>query len=307
MEAFREIWDKSLVTLSGGSEITVGQATLVALFLLLALLVSRILGRMLLRLLARKQVEANVAQTIHRLFSWSFLILVLLTAMAMLQIPITALAFISGAVAIGVGFGAQNVINNLISGWILMSEKPVRVGDFIEIDDMRGTIERIGNRSTRIRRIDNVHVLVPNSQLLERMVINWTLIDNRIRTSVRVGVAYGSPARKVEALLLQAAADQKDVLADPPPVVVFEDFGDNALVFDLYLWCEVQTGTELRVIRSETRFNIEALFADNGIVVAFPQRDVHLDTTRPLEVQLNTGTGPAGYRLEEPPEGRTDE
>ena len=292
MEEFYAFWNRTLVTLSGGAQLTVGQVILVIVFLLLAMVVSRILGRMLLRLMARKNVEANVAQTIHRMFSWGFLILVALTAMAMLQIPITALAFISGAIAIGVGFGAQNIINNLISSWILMSEKPVRVGDFIEIDNFMGTVERIGNRSTRIRRLDNVHVLVPNSQMLERVVVNWTLIDRRFRTTVRVGVAYGSPVRLVADLLLAAARAQKDVLSDPPPLAVFEDFGDNALIFDLYAWCEVKPGTELRAVRSEIRFNIEKLFGDNGIVVAFPQRDVHLDASKPLEIRLSSG--PAG-------------
>lgn len=286
MEEFEAIWNKTLIAV-GDAEVTVGQITLVVLFLLLALVASRVLGRMLLRLLTRKEVDPNVAQTIHRMFSWGFLLLVALTAMAMLQIPVTALAFISGAVAIGVGFGAQNIINNLISSWILMSEKPVRVGDFIEIDTHLGTVERIGNRSTRIRRLDNVHVLIPNSQLLERMVVNWTLMDRQFRMSVRVGVAYGSPVRKVEELLLKAALEQADVMADPPPRAVFEDFGDNALVFDLFFWCDAAPGTELRVIRSDIRFNVERLFGENGVVVAFPQRDVHLDTTKPLEIRLS--------------------
>lgn len=287
MEELKALWSKSLVTLSGGGHITAGQMVLVVVFLLVALLAGRILGRMLLRLLKRKEIEPNVAQTIHRLFGWGFLVLVVLTAMAMLHIPITALAFISGAVAIGVGFGAQNIINNLISSWILMSEKPVRVGDFIEIGGHTGTVERIGNRSTRIRRMDNVHVMIPNSQLLEQMVINWTLVDKRFRTTVRVGVAYGSPVDRVRDLLYEAARTHAAVLRDPQPLVVFEDFGDNALVFDLYLWCEASAGMELRAIRSEIRFTIERLFGEHGIVVAFPQRDVHLDTTRPLEIRLS--------------------
>lgn len=286
MQELEEVWNKSLVTLSSGGEITVGQAVLVVVFLVIALIASRILGRMLLRMMKRKQVEPNVAQTIHRVFTWSLLILVVLTAMAMLQIPITALAFISGAVAIGVGFGAQAIINNLISSWILMSEKPVRVGDFIEVDAHTGVVERIGNRSTRIRRFDNVHVLIPNSQLLERTVVNWTLIDRRFRAVVRVGVAYGSPVRQVEALLLEAARAQPSVIADPAPIAVFEDFGDSALIFDLHFWCVVGPGIELRVIRSDVRFNIERLLAEHGITIAYPQRDLHLDTRAPLEIRL---------------------
>jgi small-conductance mechanosensitive channel len=210
------------------------------------------------------------------------------------------LAFISGAVAIGVGFGAQNIINNVISGWILMSERPVRIGDFIELDDTnRGVVETIGNRSTRIRRIDGVHMLVPNSQLLERTVVNWTLVDRKFRTSVRVGVVYGSPVRLMEELLQQAVRERKEVLTDPEPIVVFEDFGDNALIFDTFFWCESSGEKELRVIRSDIRFRIDELCRENDIVIAFPQRDVHLYAKTPIEVRTlaasasDTATGEA--------------
>ena len=175
MEKLNFIWNYTLLTLSNGNVITFGQAFSALLFLLLALVFGRYLARLLTRQLKRSHVDANASQTIVRLFYWVFVILIIITTMGMLQIPIAHLAFISGAVAIGVGFGAQNIINNLISGWILMSEKPVRIGDFIEIDTHMGVVERIGNRSTRIRRVDGVHVLVPNSQMLERVVVNWTL------------------------------------------------------------------------------------------------------------------------------------
>jgi small-conductance mechanosensitive channel len=202
----------------------------------------------------------------------------------MLRIPVTALAFISGAVAIGIGFGAQNIINNLISGWILMSERPVRIGDFVEIDAHRGVVEEIGNRSTRIKRVDGVHLLVPNSQMLERVVVNWTLVDRDFRTSVRVGVVYGSPVEQVKELLLKATVAQVDTLKDPPPLVVFEDFGDNALVFDVFFWCHGGGERELRTIRSDIRFRIERYLGEAGIVIAFPQRDVHLYSKTPIEV-----------------------
>ena len=119
-----------------------------------------------------------------------------MTAMSLLRIPLTAFAFISGAVAIGVGFGAQNIINNFISSWILMSERPVRIGDFVEIDNSAGVVEMIGNRSTRIRRTDGVHMLVPNSQMLERIVVSWTLIDKSIRSMVRWASPMGPRREK---------------------------------------------------------------------------------------------------------------
>jgi len=286
MEQLNSIWNYTLLTLSSGGAITVGQAFSALLFLALALTLGRYLAGLLARQLKRGQVDANAVQTIVRLFFWVFTILVFITTLGMLQIPITHLAFISGAVAIGVGFGAQNIINNLISGWILMSEKPVRIGDFIEIDQHTGVVERIGNRSTRIRRVDGIHVLVPNSQMLERVVVNWTLVDLRIRTTVRVGVAYGSPVQRVAELILEAASNHKNVLKEPGPTVAFEDFGENALVFDVYFWCEVGNSGTLRQIRSDIRFTIDRLFHEHGIVIAFPQRDVYLDTSRPLEIRL---------------------
>ena len=129
-------------------------------------------------------------------------------------------------------------------------------------------------------------MLVPNSQLLERVVVNWTLRDRKFRSFVRVGVEYGSPVRQVEQLMREAAVSHKNILDDPAPIVAFEDFGDNSLVFDLFFWCEMVPGTELRLIRSDIRFMIEERFRENGIVVAFPQRDVHLDVSRPIDVRL---------------------
>ena len=214
---------------------------------------------------------------LQRIYVIIALIVLAMLVLDLLQVPLSAFAFVSGAIAIGVGFGAQNIINNFISGWILMWERPIRIGDFLEIGDAKGVVETINTRSTRIRRTDGVHMLVPNSQLLENMVVNWTLIDNRTRSIVRVGVAYGSPVRKVEELILRATDDHPDTLDDPKPVVVFEDFGDNALIFDSYFWIDAVGERDLRKVRSEVRFAISDLFDEAGIVIAFPQRDVHLD------------------------------
>jgi small-conductance mechanosensitive channel len=288
MAEFNSVWHYPLIRLSSGIEVTVSQILLTLLVIALGFALIKFVQRVLGRQMSKADVDPNVAQTIQRVVFWALLVLLFITVLGMLQIPITALAFISGAVAIGVGFGAQNIINNLISGWILMSERPVRIGDFIELDDNRGTVEAIGNRSTRIRRIDGVHLLVPNSQLLERMVINWTLVDRKFRTSIRVGVVYGSPVRLVERLLQQAVREQSEVLLDPAPVVVFEDFGDNALIFDTFFWCESSGEKELRVIRSDIRFRIDELCREHDIVIAFPQRDVHLYAKTPIEVRAVT-------------------
>jgi small-conductance mechanosensitive channel len=289
MGELEKYWHLTLVTLSDGTYITVSQVVMTILFMVLALAATWYLQRLVGKQLLRAKVDPNVAETLQRVLFYSLLVIVFIMTLGLLSIPVTALAFISGAVAIGIGFGAQNIINNLISGWILMSERPVRIGDFVEIDQQRGAVESIGNRSTRIRRIDGVHLLVPNSQMLERVVVNWTLIDKDFRTTVRVGVAYGSPVRKVEELLYKAVAEQKDVLDKPPPLVVFEDYGDSALIFDAFFWCRASSERELRTVRSDVRFRINEFFAEHGIVIAFPQRDVHLYTHRvPVEGESST-------------------
>lgn len=284
MNEFEKYWNYALITMSTGSQITVSQIVFTVLVVIFGLVFTWYLQRLIGRQLIKAKVDPNVAQTVQRILFYSILVFLFITALGLLRIPVTALAFISGAVAIGVGFGAQNIINNLISGWILMSERPVRIGDVVEIDGNRGMVESIGNRSTRIKRIDGVHLLVPNSQMLERVVVNWTLVDRNFRTSVRVGVVYGSPVRLVEKLLYQAADEQDETLKEPAPMVVFEDFGDNALVFDVFFWCSVTGERELRLIRSDIRFRIEQYLNENDIVIAFPQRDVHLYAKTPIEV-----------------------
>ncbi len=285
-EQVNAVWNYPLISLSDGGVITVSQLVMVLLLITLGLLASRWIDRWVGRRLKKTQMERDAIVAIRRVLFYTLLVVVAITALGLLHVPLTAFAFVSGAVAIGVGFGAQNIVNNFISGWILMSERPVRIGDFVEVGGSQGTVELIGVRSTRIRRVDGVHMLVPNSSILENTVINWTLIDDQIRTIVRVGVAYGSPVRKVAELIAQAVDEHPTINQEPAPIIVFEDFGDNALVFDAYFWANVGGERQLRTIRSDLRFRFAELFEENGIVVAFPQRDVHLDTQRPLQIEM---------------------
>jgi small-conductance mechanosensitive channel len=222
------------------------------------------------------------------MFTYFAYILILLFALRLLNIPLTAFAFLGGAIAIGVGFGAQNLINNFISGFIIMAERPISIGNLIEVDGVLGLVEEIGARCTRIRTGENIHILVPNSSFLEKNITNWTLSDQRIRTKVIVGVIYGSPVNEVEKLLLKAVKENDKIFKDKEPFVVFSDFGDNALIFEVHFWISIRRVIERRLIESSVRFRVDALFREAGIVIAFPQRDVHLDTTRPLEFHLTS-------------------
>ena len=282
MEAFFSFIHRPLVTIADQS-MTVGQLLLVPMVVLVGWVAIKWSGRILHARLTSREVSPDAIQLISRAFHIAAILVLGITTLDLLNVPLTAFAFVTGAIAIGVGFGAQNIINNFISGWILMWERPIRIGDFLEIGDTRGTVERINTRSTRIRRIDGVHLLVPNSYLLENIVVNWTLVDRLARSVVRVGVAYGSPVKQVAELIEQAVQAEETVLDDPKPVVIFEDFGDSALIFDAYYWIEANQDRDLRVIRSNLRFRIDALFREHGIVIAFPQRDVHMDGTLRLE------------------------
>ncbi|ARP38933.1 mechanosensitive ion channel family protein [Vibrio syngnathi] len=221
--------------------------------------------------------DPNIVHLIERVLFVLAIFIIFITTLSMLNIPIAAFAFLSGAIAIGFGFGAQNIINNFISGWILIGEKPIRIGDFLEVEGAKGTVEQINTRSTRIRRVDGVHMLIPNSILLENTVINWTLRDKLIRGTVSVGVAYGSDVRLVEKLMRNITESHPQVLPTFEIGVFFQDFGDNALMFEVFFWVNSQVEGGVRLVTSDIRFEIDSAFKENGVTIAYPQRDIHLD------------------------------
>ena len=261
------------------TELTAGQFLLIPTVLLVGYLFLKAVVRITDNTLKKRNVNADVSQVVRRGMYILGLVILFITLLDLINVPLTAFAFVSGAVAIGFGFGAQNIINNFISGWILMWERPIRINDFIEIGETFGTVEEINTRSTRIRRVDGVHLMIPNSKLLEETVVNWTLLDKLLRTQVRVGVAYGSDVRKVSENLMEVLTSKEDILSEPPPQVIFEDFGDSSLVFDCYFWVNAQADRSARVVRSDVRFAIEEIFRRDDITIAFPQRDIHLDGT----------------------------
>ncbi len=275
-ERFNALFSLEIITISD-QPITLGDFLMIPLFLVVGIFVTKWTVNFITNRLTTKKTDPNIIHLLQRVLYVIAIAIIAITILDLINIPIAAFAFLSGAIAIGFGFGAQNIINNFISGWILMWERPIRIGDFLEVEDAKGIVEEINTRSTRIRRVDGVHLLIPNSKLLENTVVNWTLVDRLVRTSVEVGVAYGSPAKKVAALIMQAAEEQNEILKEPKPLVTFEDFGDNSLVFEVTYWIHSHVEGGLRVTRSNIRFRLDELFEENNIIIAFPQRDVHLD------------------------------
>jgi potassium efflux system protein len=281
-----DVWGFELATVEE-RPLTVGKVLVALGVLLIGVLIARRVTRRVARgLFARLGLEVGAAAAFETLGFYAALVVLVVFALWISGIPLTVFTLAGGALAIGIGFGSQNLINNFISGLILLAERPIKVGDLVELDQVVGLIEEIGARSTRVRTFENSHLIVPNSAFLENKVINWTHGDNLVRLALNVGVAYGSPTRLVESLILQAITEHPMALAEPPPSVLFDDFGDSALVFQGLLWIRMHRPMDRRRTLSDLRYRIDELFREHGIVIAFPQRDIHIDAAHPLEVRM---------------------
>jgi len=202
-------------------------------------------------------------------------IAIFLTALHIVGIPLTAFAFLGGSVAIAVGFGAQNMFKNLMGGILLTLNRPFRLGDVIEVAGIAGTVTDLSVRSTLIRTFDEKEVLVPNSQLLDNQLINWSLSDALLRASVNFGVEYGTPAKKVKDVVLRIADANPKILKNPAPWVYFANFGDSRLDFTLYFWVNQKIASGMKV-SGEIRETIQEVFAQEGLRMAYPHMDVSI-------------------------------
>jgi potassium-dependent mechanosensitive channel len=285
-DIFSFIWNFQLFITDGGAPVTVGLLAKGLLFLSLGYFLSSWIARVVdRRVLSRTKLDAPMRSTLRKLVFYLLFFVCSLSILHLIHFPIAIFTVMGGALAIGVGFGTQNIVNNFISGIILMLDRPVKVGDIIDVDGIRGEIEEIGARSSAIRRFDNTHILVPNSKFLEQNVVNWTLADDVVRSSVKIGVAYGSDVEKVRRLLLEVAKNCPRVLPDPEPIVLFQDFGDSALIFELFVFSKLSGPMQIEGVASDLRFEMDRVCKTESISIAFPQMDVHLVSTHPLRVQ----------------------
>jgi small-conductance mechanosensitive channel len=247
---------------------------------------SWLLKRGFRRLVAKGRMEEGQAQTLRRWTRIAMGIVLALVTLHLVKIPLTAFAFLGGALAIGIGFGTQTLFKNFISGIIVLFERKVRVGDILDVDGVAGTVTSIDTRSSMIRTFDGVEIILPNSLLLENKVTNWTHDTPVVRRVVRVGVAYGSQLRQVSTLLAECAAEHGVVSKNPEPQVILEDFGPDSLVFALYYWIDLRGKTPAMIVGSDLRFMIEKRLTEAGISIAFPQREIHLSADKPLRVEV---------------------
>jgi small-conductance mechanosensitive channel len=285
-----QVWQFRIVSLEG-HPITVGKIVIAFLLLVIGLYIfKRLTVQMKKQLIERFKFDEDAAVTCQQILYYLLLVLLVLFVLNFAGIPLTFFTVIGGAAAIGVGFGSQTIFNNFLSGLILMMDRHIKIGDVVEVEGVKGTVEWVGARSTIIKTFDNLRLVLPNSSLLQNKVINWSLADDILRREILVGVNYGSPVREVERLLIQAVNEHNLVEESPQPIILFEDFGDNALIFTVFIWVRMsRTGKShlyIRQVESDIRFRIDELFRQNDIVIAFPQRDLHIDTLKPLEVKI---------------------
>ncbi len=280
------IWNQDIVVLENNS-VTVKKVVLsLLLFLLGLVLAKRVTHFFRLHTIKAFRIDENASAAIEKISYYFLVVVLLLFALHMVNIPLTLFTFMGGALAIAVGFGAQNLLNNFLSGLIILMERPIKINDVIEVEGNYGRVRDIGARYTLIRLFSGIDVLVPNSAILEKNVINWTHSDLNVRFSVKVGVAYGTDPRKVEHLLMRVAKEDSRILKFPEPIVIFGDFGDNSLNFEVFFWLQVNQMMDARIASSDLRYRIDTLFKEENITIAFPQRDIHLDSQHPLQVEI---------------------
>jgi potassium efflux system protein len=266
----------------GKTKITVLNVCYVIIFLLLVSYISRIIRKGLRdEVLPRTRLDIGARASLVNVVVYSIWVLGIYTGINILGIDLSSLAFMAGALGIGIGFGLQNIVSNFVSGIILLFDPAIQVGDMVQVGDDWGTISRINIRTTVVQTFDNASLIIPNSHMLSDRVTNWSYKDPKVRRQVDVGVAYGSDVQLVRKVLLEMADDMPEVLKDPAPRVDFMDFGDSALIFRVRFW--IGSPDFWLSAPTELRFRIDEQFKKHGIEIAFPQQDIHIRSASGLE------------------------
>ena len=273
--------------ITGSTSITVGKLLRAIIIFAIGIVLSIWAGRIGEKVaVGHFGLDAAHARILHKwLFALGLIVLVIFVLL-WVHIPLSIFAFLGGTIAIGLGFGMQNLLKNLISGLMLLFERPFRPGDLIEVGTLRGKVMEVGIRSSTIRDINGIDTLIPNSTFLEQNVTNWMYENSKVRFCIIVGVSYGSAVKEVAGLLLECAARHRLVLDDPEPEAIFEKFDADSLKFCLYYWLEIGPKVLAWRVASDLHFMIEKSLREHGIVIAFPQQDIHFDSKTPLKVEV---------------------
>ncbi len=267
---------KSPLFTVGDTEVTFVSILWVILFITLLFAAARFIRKHLVgRLLQRTRLDIGIQHAITTITTYVIILIGLVVLLQTAGIDLTTLNVLVGALGIGVGFGLQNIVNNFISGLIILLERPIKIGDRIEVGNIEGDVVKIGGRSTTVLTNDNISVIVPNSKFIVENVVNWSHNERKVRFRIPVGVAYGTDIHLVERTLLEVAKENQDILNNPEPVVRFLEFGDSGLLFELRAWTMTLIHKKGKLI-SALNFAIYEKFKAHKIDIPFPQRDIHI-------------------------------
>lgn len=271
-------WELTLFSF-GGIDFTVKTVTVIITVVWALFFTSRKFSRILSEgILARRQVEPGLRYSLGTLFRYVYLSVGLIILVQTMGVNLTALQTVLGFLSVGIGFGLQNITNNLVSGIIIMLERPITIGDRVEVGNLTGNVQKISIRATTIVTNDNMSIIVPNSEFISGKVINWTHINKPVAFRVQVAAAHNDDPERIAAVLMEVAREHSGVCSDPAPSVTFDKFGDSALEFSLW----VSTITYINrpgSLRSELNFAIHAAFRKNRIEIPYPQREIHIKTS----------------------------
>ncbi|HML78832.1 mechanosensitive ion channel family protein [Geobacter sulfurreducens] len=260
----------------GGSPVTLWAIIqLVVLVALLFYLSGKLRTWIVEQFLTRTRMELGARQATGSIIRYTIIAIGFIVILQTAGIDLTALNVLAGAVGIGVGFGLQNIVNNFVSGIIILFERPIKVGDRIVVGTVEGDVVHIGGRSTTVVTNDNITIIVPNSKFITENVVNWSHNERKVRFRIPVSVAYGSDVNLVERLLLEVAAANADVLEKPPPAVRLMEFGDSGLNFELRAWSTTLIHRR-GLLTSALNYGIYKAFTENGIEIPFPRRDIRI-------------------------------
>lgn len=274
-EEFGHFFSTKLFSL-GSSDITLGTIAYLLFSIIALIYISNRLSRFISNsVLKRYTTTASTAHTVSTIVKYIILVIGLMIIIQTAGIDLSTLSILAGALGVGIGFGLQNITNNFISGVIILFEQPIKVGDRIEVADIKGDVTKISARATTVLTNDNISIIVPNSEFISSTVINWSHNDRNVSFRFPVGVSYKEDPAKIQKLLLEVAAENQGVLDQPSPQVLFDEFGDSSLNFLLRVWT-IEYTSRPNILKSELYYSIFKKFKEHGVEIPFPQRDLHL-------------------------------
>jgi small-conductance mechanosensitive channel len=285
-----EVLNTPLLTI-GGTTITPWQIIYVLVAIIVLFFIANKLKKWLINsLLTKSTMDLGARIAMGTIIKYLFILVGFVVIIQSIGVDLSTLTVAIGALGVGIGFGLQNVTNNFVSGIIILFERPIKVGDRIEVGDISGDVIDISMRATTVVTNDNISVIVPNSEFISSRVINWSHNDRNVRFNIPVGVSYKEDPQKIKELLLSVAEDNTAVLKKPSSDVIFNEFGDSSLNFILRVWTTKLIQTP-QVLKSQLYFEIFKRFRENGIEIPFPQRDLHIKNE---ELKINSTRLPDG-------------